>query len=212
MRVKHLKNNQVDIDEEIVLKYLRYNARYIDGITSKVLKESIAELKEIGQAKYVYSTFDITTGNGTVNFDDQLIVYSNSLTKLYKNSVKSTIFAATLGFEVEKRIRYYSKTDLSKAIVFDACAGVYIESICNYIDDEIKQIARKEGYGTTYRFSPGYGDFPILYQNQILKLLNAEKHIGLLANESHILLPRKSVTAFIGWDMGTGPLSQNVKN
>ncbi len=212
MKVNHLKSNQIDIDEKKALKYLRYNARYIDGITSKVLKESIAELKDIGQAKYVYSTFDITTGNGTVNFDDQLTVYSNSLTKLYRNSVKATIFAATIGFEVEKRIRYYSKTDLSKAVIFDACAGVYIESLCDYINDEIKENASKEGYGTTYRFSPGYGDFPILYQAQILNLLNAEKHIGLLANESHILLPRKSVTAFIGWDMGTGPLSQNVKN
>lgn len=202
MRVNHLKSNQIDIDEKKALRYLRYKGTHIDKKTSKSIKESITELKEIGQTKYVYSTFNIKTENHTINFDDQLIVDSKNLSKLYRNCVKSTIFAATIGFQVEKRISYYSKTNLSKAVIFDACAGAYIESLCDYIEAEIKEIAGKKGYGTTYRYSPGYGDFPISYQAQILKLLNTEKYIGLVTNESHILLPRKSVTAFIGWNSG----------
>ena len=60
-------------------------------------------------------------------------------------------------------------------------------------------MASKEGYNITYRYSPGYGDLTISHQSDILSLLNAQKLIGLSALESAILVPVKSVTAFIGW-------------
>ncbi len=199
MNVKHLKSNKIKVDEKQALRFLKYKGDFVDEETSKSLKESIAELKDIAEPKYVYSTFDIKTENKTISFEDQLVVQSTYLSKLYENCDKSTILAATIGFEVEKRILYYSKTNLSKAIVFDGCAGSYIESLCDYIENQIKEAAVKEGYGITYRYSPGYGDLPLSHQPHILKLLNTEKHIGLTASQSHILLPRKSVTAFIGW-------------
>ena len=50
----------------------------------------------------------------------------------------------------------------------------------------------------TDRFSPGYGDLPISLQDSFLRLVDAQKQIGLTVTTTHILTPRKSVTAIIG--------------
>ncbi len=50
----------------------------------------------------------------------------------------------------------------------------------------------------TMRYSPGYGDVDLHYQKVIIDVLNAYKRIGLTTNDSHLMIPRKSITAFIG--------------
>ncbi|MFA9422765.1 MAG: methionine synthase, partial [Sedimentibacter sp.] len=67
------------------------------------------------------------------------------------------------------------------------------------VEGEIKDLAAKEGSSITFRYSPGYGDVPISHQGDILAALNAQKLIGLSVSDSSILIPRKSVTAFIGF-------------
>ena len=53
--------------------------------------------------------------------------------------------------------------------------------------------------GMRPRFSPGYGDFDIHHQEEILRMLDAHKKIGLSMTESCMLTPTKSVTALIGF-------------
>ena len=55
----------------------------------------------------------------------------------------------------------------------------------------------KEGFAMRWRFSPGYGDWDIHAQPELLRLTQAES-IGISLTESLMLRPRKSVTAVIG--------------
>jgi len=50
----------------------------------------------------------------------------------------------------------------------------------------------------TNRFSPGYGDYPLEKQREVVKILNTEKKLGLSLTDSLLLNPTKSVTAVIG--------------
>ncbi|WP_312815281.1 methionine synthase [Sedimentibacter sp.] len=202
MRVNHLNNNLIKIDKSEVLRYLAYKNKDIDEETDILLNESIAELKEISELKYVYRIFDITEKNNTISFENQINIKSKDLTELLKNCKKSAVMAATLGFDAEKRIKYYSMTNLSKAVIFDACAASCIEYLCDLAEAEIKELAVKDGCNITFRYSPGYGDVPISHQDDILTALNAQKLIGLSVTDSSILVPRKSVTAFIGFSTG----------
>lgn len=199
MKVIYLKKDKVKINKEEALRYMGYKSINVDVETEKLLKESIAELKDLAELKYVYRIFDIKKDNNNVSFENMINIKSNDLNNLFKNCDKSALMAATLGFEVEKKIRYYSLTNLSKAVVFDACAASYIEGLCDVAEAEIKKIAIEEGCNITYRYSPGYGDVPISHQSEILSALNVQKLIGLSVLDSHILIPRKSVTAFIGF-------------
>ncbi len=99
------------------------------------------------------------------------------------------LFAATLGHGVDLEIRKAQAVDMARAAALDACAAAYIEWCC---DENMP-----EGLPACSRFSPGYGDYPLSLQPQLLKALGAEK-IGITALESFMLLPTKSVTAVIG--------------
>ncbi len=106
--------------------------------------------------------------------------------------------AVTLGNDVEKRTRLYEKTNLTKALIFDACATTAVEEICDAVEEEIKEKALAEGMDITYRYSPGYGDLSLDIQSSFLRALDAQKRIGLTVSENNLLFPRKSVTAIIG--------------
>ena len=85
-----------------------------------------------------------------------------------------------------------------KTVVLQACAAAMLEE---YLDDWQENLAQKlsvEEYGLRPRFSPGYGDFSIAHQGEILKILDAPKKIGLTMTEGNMLTPLKSVTAVIG--------------
>lgn len=199
MKVRYLKNDLIYIDKKEALRYLGYKNKAIDEETDKLLNESIAELKEIAELKYVYRIFNLKKENNIISFENFINIKSNDLTDLFNHCEKSAVMAATIGFEVEKRIQYYSLTNLSKGVVFDACAASCIEALCDEAEAEIKEIAAKEGCNITFRYSPGYGDVSIFHQSDILSALNAQRLIGLSVLESSILIPRKSVTALIGF-------------
>ena len=87
---------------------------------------------------------------------------------------------------------------MTDALIFDACANVYVESVADYVESIIASDAHKKSMHTNYRYSPGYGDFPIQAQLNIIPALGCEKRIGLTVTENAIMIPRKSVTAIIG--------------
>ena len=78
------------------------------------------------------------------------------------------------------------------------CAAAMLEEYCDKAQNEIAESLRKEQLYLRPRFSPGYGDYSILHQDDILRMLDAAKTIGLTMTESYMLTPTKSVTAVIG--------------
>lgn len=106
------------------------------------------------------------------------------------------LMCTTLGAEVDALIRRTEVGDLSGAVMLDALAGAAVEQACGLCEEEIR--AAHPGYFTTWRFSPGYGDFPLEVQGEFLRALDAGRRIGLTANKQSLLIPRKSVTAVVG--------------
>ncbi|NMB44291.1 MAG: methionine synthase [Clostridiales bacterium] len=200
MRANHLDSSLININKDEVLRYLQYKSKDVDQGTQRLLEESISEIKELSELRYVYRIFNLDKDGTSINLENEILIESKDLTKLLKDSDKVAVLASTLGLAVENRIRYYSKSNLSKAVIFDSCATACIEALCDYVEEEIKGIAKEDNCGITFRYSPGYGDVPISHQKDILRSLDAARLIGLTASDTSILLPRKSVTAFIGFD------------
>ncbi|RKD26525.1 Vitamin B12 dependent methionine synthase, activation domain [Caminicella sporogenes DSM 14501] len=190
----------INIDKREVLRYLGYKNGAVDSKIDKMINECIVELKEIAKTNFVFNIFDISKKNNEVFIGNKIFkLEGRDIVKHLKNSEKCAVMAATLGSEVDKKIMYYGKIDLVKSIVFDACATAGIEALCDSVETIIKKIAANNGYYITSRYSPGYGDFPINVQFKILELLTAFQNIGLTITDSCILVPRKSVTALIGF-------------
>ncbi len=109
---------------------------------------------------------------------------------------KAVIMCATLGNRIDNLIRKTQLLDMAKAVVLDSFASVAIEQVCCSVDEMIAEKYTKKYL--TFRFSPGYGDFPISLQKQFLNILDAPRKIGLCTNDNFLLTPTKSVTAVVG--------------
>ena len=144
----------------------------------------------IDQAKSVYRKFTLSERE-IVGTD--IILTGSSIMNFLKDTKEIIIMAATLGFGVDRQIDAAGKISLSDALALDMAANDAINDICNQLQAEL---AQKYSIGQG-RFSCGYGDLPLDIQPQILNALDATKAIGLYCNESYLLIPQKSVTAFI---------------
>ena len=65
------------------------------------------------------------------------------------------------------------------------------------VKEDVKELEEQELYMRP-RFSPGYGDFDIQYQEPLMRMLDCAKTIGLTMTDSCMMTPTKSVTALIG--------------
>lgn len=104
------------------------------------------------------------------------------------------LFAATVGLTLDRLVLTYSRTEPSLALCLQAYGAERIEALC---DAFCRAYATEVG-ACRPRISPGYGDFPLEEQRQILPLLDCPRKLGLTLNESLLMSPTKSVTALFG--------------
>lgn len=124
-----------------------------------------------------------------------MLLQGNDINEHLSGCERVIVFAATLGAAAERLIRTAEISDMAYAVVLDAYASAFIEDYCDKCEKELNE---KTGGFFTWRYSPGYGDYPVSVQSDFIRFLSADKQIGLTATENHILIPRKSVTAVIG--------------
>jgi hypothetical protein len=189
----------VEIGRKEVLRYLGYRNQIVDEKLEELVCGCMEELKGIAAPKYICRTLRITSRDWSISLEDGLFeLPGKAISRHLNGSGECILMAATLGSEIDKKIRYYEKIDLAKALILDACATAFIEAVCDRVCKDIEKNELPVGKHLTFRFSPGYGDLPIDIQKGFLEVLNAGKRIGLTASSTNILLPRKSVTAVIG--------------
>ena len=180
------------------IRYLGYGKHEVDKKTERLIEESFAELEILAEKKAVKRRFELSfSEEGQVNIGP-LTIQSEHLCRNLSGCKAVYLFGATLGTEVDRQIRKYEITDLPRAVVFQACASAYLEEYCDEIEENIAQLQRENRGHIRPRFSPGYGDFSICHQGNILRILDAGKNIGLYMTEGYMLTPSKSVTAVIG--------------
>ena len=190
----------MDINKDEVLRYLGYNNQVLDQKISTQIDIVIKELKLITRERFTYDVFKIEIKDDKIELSNSKIIFNGKDIKNHlKKCSKCAVMAVTLGVEVDRKIMGYSKVDLMKGLIMDACATTAIETICDRIENEISEIAKEQGFNITSRYSPGYGDFNLDIQVDIINTLDTYRKIGLSATENFILLPRKSVTAVIGF-------------
>jgi len=181
---------------EDVLRYLKSKDMKNHQIED-LIAEVIDEVKKIATPKHIYGFFEIEKTESIHILNTKIYIKSLNLMNHLKNSDSIAIMAASLGIEIDRNIKINEKINLTKSIIMDAVATAYIEEICDEVQEKIRIEALNREKFITSRYSPGYGDLKIETQREILAILNARK-IGLTLTESMIMIPRKSVTAFIG--------------
>ncbi len=91
----------------------------------------------------------------------------------------------------------FEQGEYAASVLLDAAATTAVEQIADGMEKAIAPKMAAQGYGMRWRFSPGYGDWPLTQQPELIRTSSAEK-IGVHLSSSLMLVPRKSVTAIIG--------------
>lgn len=180
------------------VRYLGYGKNAVDDQTLRLIAESFERLRSVAGRKSVYRIFDLEQADGEYIRFGSLTVRSENLGKNLRGCDKIVLFGATLGIGVDQLLSRTSKTDMAKTVVLQACAAAFLEEYCDECQDRIQAEVETGGRYLRPRFSPGYGDFSIECQKELVRMLDCAKSIGLTLTESCMMVPSKSVTAVIG--------------
>lgn len=126
----------------------------------------------------------------------KLVLRGKDISEHLNGCFGTALLCATLGDGVDRLLRTVQTEDMAKALTADALASAAVEQVCDIAENEIGE--RFADKFTTWRFSPGYGDFPLECQGDFLTAVNAMRTVGVCINGGGLLTPTKSVTAVIG--------------
>ena len=134
-----------------------------------------------------------------ISFENtNLKLKSKNLSKLFEDSFAVIFFGITIGSWIEDRIKELNENKkMNEALIYDAVGSEAVEGAANSINHFFDIEARQNRYSLTKRYSPGYGDLDISVQKQLYEELELEK-IGVKITDTNLLLPQKTITAFIG--------------
>ncbi len=105
---------------------------------------------------------------------------------------RAALFCATLGQGADRFLTRQASISPLDQMMCDALASSAVEVWADEVQERIKG-----NFIINTRVSPGYGDFLIEYQKQILGILEAEK-IGISLLTSMQMTPSKTVSAVFG--------------
>lgn len=188
------------LEKSEVLRYLGYRRKQeLTPAISTLVDEMMREVQDVSNARYLYQAYDFTldeTNQAIYLTNTDLVLQSKQLYNHLKHAKQVVLLAATLGIEVERQVRRYELSELTKAFVLDAACVTYIEKICDLAEVDID--TQFSDRVLNRRFSPGYGDLSLEVQPQFLKTLGSDRQLGLTLTENYLMIPRKSITAILG--------------
>ncbi len=186
------------INREEALRYMGCRGGQPDEGTLAVIDDCEKALIAAAVPRYLYRRFDgVVIDKDSVTITEAGIrLRGRSIAEHLDGCESAVLMCATISSGVDKLIRRCQTTDMAKAVITDALASAAIEQVCNAAEEEIGALFPDEY--KTWRFSPGYGDLPLEHQGELLRVLDAQRKIGLTLGRSTMLIPTKSVTAVIG--------------
>ncbi len=176
------------ISEREILRYAGCVSSQADEATVVLMRDCIAEIEELLTYKLCYCELDTPS---LARFTD----ISRQLEHLLSGCHTIVLFGATVGVELDRRIARYGVLSPARALMMQAMGAERIEALCNTF---CADLGKEYGAATTPRFSAGYGDLPLDVQRDIFAILDCPRRIGLTLNDSLLMSPSKSVTAFVG--------------
>ena len=141
--------------------------------------------------------YPLQVENGTVLFGS-CSFESKDLARRLSGCSEVVLFAATSGFRLDRLIEKYKRTEPATAYALSMVGTEHTEALCDAFCRRLTEEVLTEGKEPVLRYSPGYGDLPLIVQKDIFRQLDITRRIGVTLNESMLMTPVKTVTAIVG--------------
>jgi hypothetical protein len=193
--IQVIRGKAEPINQRDALRYLGYRKADVPPEEVGALLQSCAEeMLSVVDRRAVMESYPVTLSGDDIDLGFAK-VHSHSLALNLAGCDGITLFAATVGANVDRLILKYERLSPAKGAMMQALGAAVVEDWCDEINERItKQCA----YGTKPRFSCGYGDLDLGLQRDIFAALSVTKNIGITLNDNLFMTPTKSVTAIVG--------------
>ena len=177
----------MELDWKEISRYLGYRGAALSPEVVRLAESCQTELERAVHPRTLGRRLDL----------DRLTAGSRDLAHHLRHCREGFLYAVTLGGETDRLLRRWTAQSMAKAAVGQAVCAAWLDQLCA---DYCRELQESLGPGEylTPPFSPGYGDWDLSAQGQVLSLLEAPKRMGLTLTAAGMLAPEKSVTAVVG--------------
>lgn len=193
--VQTLRYPSPPVSKKEVLRYA--GAREADDALMRMLDECISLAEDGFTYRVAFAVLPVVPTDDGLSFG-AFFVSSRDLAKNLEGCGEAVVFGATVGRTIDRLVLREGVTSPAKALLLDALGTERAEALADTFCRDLAERYAKEGKLLRPRFSPGYGDLPLATQKDVFTLLNLPKSIDLTLNDSLLMTPKKSVTAFVG--------------
>ena len=183
------------LDDLVIKDALRYlGAKAEDKEAESLLRKVLDDYRSVFSPRHVTAFFPVESVDPVVTFTGtDVTLEGESIRRHFAGATEGLFSAFTLGIAFDKKIRELSLSHPSKSVALNAIGSAYAERKADELLKEVRLQKEREGFKTTFRFCPGYGDLPLKTNIAIASALAAGKRIGLTVTEDGLLLPVKSI-------------------
>lgn len=192
MSVQIKRYGDIPLNETDVLRYA--GCREVDAAALALLYNCWDEMCGVLSNAVCYCELPVTVVDALCDFG-VMSLCSADLAAYFDGCDKTVLFAATVGVAPDRLIAKYNRLSPAKAVMMQALGAERIEALC---DRFCADLAKHYGDIAPSRFSPGYGDLPLEAQREVFRVLHPAHKLGVCLNDSLLMSPTKSVTAFVG--------------
>ena len=195
---------KVEIPVKNVIRRLGYPSgeKVPDGKVGSYFQDAMEIAPAMIKSRAVYRILSPDTRtNASINFQNiDFQIQSTQVAKMLRNAERVIVFMVTIGPDLEDKVNHLMNVgNMTEAVILDAIGSETADAAADMLHHDIlKDMARSAGFAVTPRFSPGYGDWPVTIQSEILQVCEGSR-IGISVNDSFLMQPRKSVSAVLGW-------------
>jgi hypothetical protein len=193
----------VEIPKGEALKRLGYpsGSYTLEEPVRSMFAEAVREAGRLMEPKASYRISKIASNDGEeVRFGGTgFSIKSRQVAKLLDASAYAVCFATTVGLRLDESISEHMKRgDMLFATLLDAIGSETADAGADRLHWGILASSAKASDGAlTARFSPGYGDWPVTVQADMIKTSGGGL-IGISVTPSSLMIPRKSISAVFG--------------
>ena len=183
------------VDLQEIARYMRMGRTVPDGALAARVTELRDEALKTVRPAHTRRRFPIVEGN-IVSGSVRLSI-AGTLARHLADCRAAYLVCGTLGTGFDAFQRRVSATSGADALIAQAIGAALIEKLMDGVEAEIRR-ELQPNETLVSRYSPGYGDFPLTAQRELLSLLDAPRKVGVSLTDTLLMVPSKSVSAIIG--------------
>ncbi len=170
----------------------------IDSKTEEIIEKMVKLGKDIAIPMGSYSIMKIIEKEKNFIKLEKFELPGRRISEVLKNSLYVVLLATTIGHRLEEEVEEMENKGMhTQALILDTVGSTISDQAMDFLHTNIRSEFQRKGFSLTMRFSPGYGDLPLTIQKDLVYYSGGEE-LGIEVTQSHIMIPRKSVTAIIG--------------